>query len=205
MVVFDFRVGGGLNPSPVALSWRMPAIAVERCFQSTNVTVKTVPDDATLRRGAEQVAATLRANSEMLATAESCTGGWIAKVCTDLAGSSEWFESAAVTYSNRAKQALLGVKVSSLERHGAVSRECALEMVAGVLARFEASVAVAVTGIAGPAGGTPEKPVGTVWIAWQRRGREALAEVFHFDGDRDAVRRQTVAVALEGVRNILRA
>jgi nicotinamide-nucleotide amidase len=169
------------------------------------VIVETIPDDATLRRSAEQVAETLRAKRAMLATAESCTGGWIAKACTDLAGSSEWFESAAVTYSNRAKQALLGVTSATLERHGAVSRECALEMVAGVLARFEASVAVAVTGIAGPGGGTPEKPVGTVWIAWQRRGHEALVERRRFDGDRDAVRRQTVAVALEGVRRILRA
>jgi nicotinamide-nucleotide amidase len=170
-----------------------------------NSQVEAVPDDTTLRRRAERVAEALRAGGEMLATAESCTGGWIAKACTDLAGSSEWFESAAVTYSNRAKQALLGVTSATLEKHGAVSRECALEMVAGALARFEASVAVAVTGIAGPAGGTPQKPVGTVWIAWQRRGREALAEVFHFDGDRDAVRRQTVAVALEGIQRILRA
>ena len=167
------------------------------------VTVKAVPDDAALLQAAEQVAETLRANGEMLATAESCTGGWIAKACTDLAGSSEWFESAAVTYSNRAKQALLGVASVTLEKYGAVSRECALEMVAGVLARFEANVAVSVTGIAGPTGGTPDKPAGTVWIAWQRRGGEARPEVFHFDGDRDAVRRQTVAVALEGVRKIL--
>jgi nicotinamide-nucleotide amidase len=156
-----------------------------------------------LRQTAEQVAETLRASGEMRATAEWCTGGWIAKACTDLAGSSEWFESAAVTYSNRAKQALLGVTSVTLEKHGAVSRECALEMVAGVLVHFEASVAVAVTGIAGPSGGTPDKPIGTVWIAWQRRGHEARADCFRFDGDRDAVRRQTVAVALEGVRKIL--
>jgi nicotinamide-nucleotide amidase len=165
--------------------------------------VDTIPDDAALRRHAGTVAEVLRTCGGMLATAESCTGGWIAKACTDLAGSSEWFESAAVTYSNRAKQALLGVSAATLERHGAVSRECALEMVAGVLTRFEASVAVAVTGIAGPTGGTPDKPVGTVWVAWQRHGGEALAEVFRFDGDRDAVRRQTVAAALDGVRKIL--
>ena len=167
--------------------------------------MKAVPDDAALCRQAEEVAELLHANGEMLATAESCTGGWIAKACTDLAGSSEWFESAAVTYSNRAKQALLGVTGATLENHGAVSRECALEMVAGVLTCFEASVAVGVTGIAGPTGGTKEKPVGTVWIAWQRRGGTARAEVFHFDGDRDAIRRQTVAVALEGVQKILTA
>ena len=165
--------------------------------------MKSIPDEAVLRQTVERAAETLQASGDVLATAESCTGGWIAKACTDLAGSSEWFESAAVTYSNRAKQTLLGVSAATLERHGAVSRECALEMVAGVLARFEASVAVAVTGIAGPGGGTPEKPVGTVWIAWQRRGSEALAEVFHFGGDRDAVRRQTVAAALDGIRKIL--
>ena len=162
-----------------------------------------VPNDAVLRRFASQVAETLRANGEMLATAESCTGGWIAKACTDLAGSSEWFESAAVTYSNRAKQASLGVTSATLEKHGAVSRECALEMAAGVLVRSEVNVAVAVTGIAGPSGGTKEKPVGTVWIAWQRRGGTACVELFHFDGDRDAVRRQTVAAALAGVQKIL--
>ena len=165
--------------------------------------MKAGPDDAGLCRQAEQVAAALRAHGEMLATAESCTGGWIAKACTDLAGSSEWFESAAVTYSNRAKQALLGVTSATLEKYGAVSRECALEMVAGVLARFEANVAVAVTGIAGPGGGTQEKPIGTVWVAWQRRGHEARVEAFHFGGDRDGVRRQAVAVALKGVRKIL--
>jgi nicotinamide-nucleotide amidase len=165
--------------------------------------VNTVPDDAVLRQHADQVAGILCAQGGMLATAESCTGGWIAKTCTDLAGSSEWFESAAVTYSNRAKQALLGVTAATLEKYGAVSRECALEMVAGALARFEASVAVAVTGIAGPTGGTPDKPVGTVWIAWQRRDGTARAEVFRFNGDRDAVRRQAVAAALAGVRKIL--
>ena len=164
----------------------------------------TVPDDAMLRRSAEQVAGTLRATGGMLATAESCTGGWIAKTCTDIAGSSDWFESGAVTYSNRAKQALLGVTAATLEKHGAVSRECALEMVAGALARFEAAVAVAVTGIAGPTGGVPGKPVGTVWIAWQQRDGAARVEVHHFDGDRDAVRRQTVAVALDGVQSMLR-
>lgn len=167
--------------------------------------MKAVPDDAALRRLAETTADILREHSLTLATAESCTGGWIAKTCTDLAGSSEWFESAAVTYSNRAKQALLGVTAATLEAHGAVSRECALEMVAGVLECFEASVAVAVTGIAGPTGATPGKPVGTVWIAWQQRGSAANTGLFHFDGDRDAVRRQAVAEALDGVRRILRA
>lgn len=160
-------------------------------------------NDTNLREIAETVAAALRERGQMLATAESCTGGWIAKTCTDLAGSSEWFESGVVTYSNRAKQSELGVTPATLERHGAVSRECVLEMAAGALARFRATIAVAVTGIAGPTGGTPDKPVGTVWIAWQRRGAAACAELFHFVGDRDAVRRQTVAAALEGIRKTL--
>ncbi len=158
-----------------------------------------------LRADAEKTTEMLSAHGQMLATAESCTGGWIAKLLTDIPGSSGWFDGAAVTYSNGAKQALLGVKPGTLERHGAVSRECAEEMVAGALSRFDASMAVAVTGIAGPTGGSPDKPVGTVWIAWQCRGDPPRAEVFRFDGDRDAVRRQTVAVALDGIREILTA
>ncbi|HLI17809.1 MAG TPA: CinA family protein [Rhodanobacteraceae bacterium] len=167
--------------------------------------MNTIPNDATLRSVGDSVATALRKQGEMLAAAESCTGGWIAKVLTDIPGSSEWFDTAAVTYSNRAKQTLLGVSTATLERCGAVSRECALEMVSGALARSDASIAVAVTGIAGPGGGTPDKPVGTVWIAWQRLGADASAELFHFDGDREAVRRQTVVTALEGVRKCLTA
>jgi nicotinamide-nucleotide amidase len=163
----------------------------------------TIPNDADLLALAEATATVLRASGGMLATAESCTGGWIAKLVTDIDGSSAWFRGGAVTYDNGLKQALLGVTATTLERHGAVSRECALEMVAGALARLDATVAVAVTGIAGPAGGTPGKPVGTVWIAWQRCGGHALAEVFHFDGNRDAVRRQAAAAALRGVQEIL--
>lgn len=164
-----------------------------------------VPADSTLHELALAVGDTLRVHGAMLATAESCTGGWIAKLLTDIPGSSAWFQGGAVTYSNGLKQALLGVTTTTLERHGAVSRECALEMVTGALARLDASVAVAVTGVAGPTGGTADKPVGTVWIAWQRRGGAANVEVFRFDGDRDAVRRQTVVRALEGILRILSA
>jgi nicotinamide-nucleotide amidase len=164
-----------------------------------------IPSDATLRALSESIADVLRGHDQKLVTAESCTGGWIAKLLTDVPGSSDWFDAAAVTYSNRTKQSLLGVLAATLDQHGAVSRECAVEMVSGALIRFGASIAVAVTGIAGPTGGTPDKPVGTVWIAWQRRGGKAHAEAFHFDGDRDAVRRRTVAAALEGVRKILTA
>ena len=162
-----------------------------------------IPDDATLLRHADAVATILIARGQSIVAAESCTGGWIAKTLTDIAGSSSWFECGVVAYSYEAKEALLGVQPQTLERTGAVSQETVVEMVSGALARFGASVSVAVTGIAGPSGGTPEKPVGTVWIGWKRRGGYARAELFHFRGDRDAVRRQTVAAALEGVRRLL--
>ena len=157
------------------------------------------PDDAALHAQAEGLGARLRDARLMLVTAESCTGGWIAKTATEIAGSSDWFDCGIVAYSYEAKQALLSVNPHTLERHGAVSRETVIEMVSGALVHSGASVAVAVTGIAGPGGGTADKPVGTVWIGWKRRGGYPKAQVFHFDGDRDDVRRQTVAAALEGL------
>jgi nicotinamide-nucleotide amidase len=160
-------------------------------------------DDQELNRLAETIAAIFVQRGATLVAAESCTGGWIAKALTDIAGSSAWFECGVVAYSYEAKEALLGVRPETLELHGAVSRETATEMVAGALARFGATVAVAVTGIAGPSGGTADKPVGTVWVGWKRRGGYAQTELFHFDGDREAVRRQTVAAALRGVQRIL--
>lgn len=165
--------------------------------------LSSVPTDAELAASALQVATDVQQHRLVLVTAESCTGGWIAKTLTDLSGSSAWFDGGVVSYSNDAKQSLLGVRRETLDRHGAVSEATALEMVSGALERFGAGVAVAVTGIAGPAGGTPEKPVGTVWIGWQRRGAEAHARLFHFAGDREAVRRQTVAQALIGIRETL--
>ncbi len=162
----------------------------------------TLPDDTHLRAQAEQLGARLRAEHDRLVTAESCTGGWIAKTVTDIAGSSDWFDSGMVAYSYEAKQALLGVRPQTLETHGAVSRETVIEMVSGALVNSGASVAVAVTGIAGPGGGSEGKPVGTVWIGWKRRGGYARAQVFHFAGDRDAVRRQTVAAALGGLQDL---
>jgi nicotinamide-nucleotide amidase len=165
--------------------------------------LSSVPTDAELAASAVLVAADMQQHRLVLVTAESCTGGWIAKALTDLSGSSTWFDGGVVSYSNAAKESLLGVRRETLERHGAVSEETALEMVSGVLDRFGAGVAVAVTGIAGPTGGTPEKPVGTVWIGWKRCGGEASAKLFHFPGDREAVRRQTVAAALAGVRETL--
>jgi nicotinamide-nucleotide amidase len=167
------------------------------------MTPAAIPTDQDLRALAQGVAEAALHERLMLVTAESCSGGWIAKALTDIPGSSAWFDAGVVTYSYEAKQALLGVDPRTLERTGAVSEETALEMVSGALARFGAGVAVAVTGIAGPSGGTPDKPVGSVWIAWKRRGGYAQARLFHFDGDREAVRRQTVAAALVGVRQTL--
>ena len=163
----------------------------------------TAADDHELHALAQTIAAIFLERGATLVAAESCTGGWIAKTLTDIAGSSAWFECGVVAYSYEAKEALLGVRPETLEHHGAVSRETVTEMVAGALARFGATVAVAVTGIAGPSGGMPDKPVGTVWIGWKRRGGYAQTELFHFDGDREAVRRQTVAAALRGVQKIL--
>ncbi|WP_447735833.1 CinA family protein [Rhodanobacter soli] len=165
--------------------------------------LSSVPTDAELLALAGEVADEVQRCRLMLVTAESCSGGWIAKTLTDLPGSSAWFDAGVVTYSYEAKEALLGVNPRTLEHTGAVSEETVLEMVSGALARFGAGVAVAVTGIAGPSGGTPDKPVGTVWIGWKRRGGYGHAQLFHFSGDREAVRRQTVAAALIGLRRTL--
>ncbi|HET6587735.1 MAG TPA: CinA family protein [Oleiagrimonas sp.] len=164
-----------------------------------------IPADADLYALAGQVADAAMTQRQRVVTAESCTGGWIAKTLTDIPGSSGWFDAGVVAYSYEAKEALLGVNPRTLEVTGAVSEETVLEMVAGALAHFGASVAVAVTGIAGPGGGTDDKPVGSVWIGWKKRGGYAQAQLFRFDGDRDAVRRQTVAEALRGLGKILTA
>ncbi|MDR0275893.1 MAG: CinA family protein [Burkholderiaceae bacterium] len=146
----------------------------------------------------QALAQTLLARRWMLATAESCTGGLIAAACTDLAGSSEWFERGVVSYSNAAKTDLLGVPPALIAAHGAVSQPVARAMAAGACARAPAQVSVAVTGIAGPGGGSADKPVGTVWFAWCVNG-QISAECQHFDGDRSQVRQQTVAHALQGL------
>ena len=165
--------------------------------------MQDAPTDSELQALAEDVGARLRAARQMLVTAESCTGGWIAKTVTDIAGSSDWFDCGLAAYSYEAKQALLSVNPHTLETHGAVSRETVIEMVSGALVHSGAGVAVAVTGIAGPGGGTADKPVGTVWLAWKRRGGYPRAELFQFDGDREAVRRKTVAAALRGLASLV--
>jgi nicotinamide-nucleotide amidase len=138
----------------------------------------------------------------MLVTAESCTGGWAAQVVTSVPGSSDWFERGFVTYSDAAKRELLGVKKSTLGKHGAVSEQTAREMALGALGRSRGTVALAITGVAGPAGGSAAKPVGTVCFAWAR-GRRVVSETGHFSGDRERVRRQSVVRALEGVLETL--
>ncbi len=147
----------------------------------------------------EQIGAALKARELVLTTAESCTGGWIGEVVTMISGSSAWYDRGFITYTNAAKQQMLGVKAVTLREHGAVSEPVVREMAAGALAASSAQIAVSVSGVAGPTGGTPDKPVGTVCIGWARKGGAVHAETCRFDGDREAVRRQSVIRALKGV------
>jgi len=134
-----------------------------------------------------------------LTTAESCTGGWVAQVITHTAGSSAWFERGFVTYSDAAKIELLGVREETLASFGAVSIETAQEMAVGALKHSRAQISLAITGIAGPGGGSPDKPVGTVCFAWCRAGMPAQAEILQFTGEREDIRRQSVMHALSGL------
>lgn len=152
---------------------------------------------------AEQVGLALRGRGVMLATAESCTGGGIAQAVTMVPGSSEWFDRGFVTYTNISKREMLGVNADTLARHGAVSEATAREMVLGSLAGSHAQVGVAVSGTAGPSGGTPEKPVGTVCFAWSVKGGECRSETRRFSGDREAVRVHSVEYALQGILRLL--
>ena len=139
----------------------------------------------------------------LLTTAESCTGGWVAKLITDLAGSSSIFDRGFVTYSNQAKQEMLGVSHDSLEKNGAVSEAVVIEMAAGALTHSHADIALAISGIAGPGGGTENKPVGTVCFAWiSKQGKQAVT-TYYLDGNRDEIRREAVRIALEGVITLI--
>lgn len=162
----------------------------------------TSPNDGEIRRLAARVGQALGRRGLRLTVAESCTGGWLAKACTDIPGSSGWFLGGVVAYDNELKLRQLGVSAGTLARDGAVSEATVREMAAGAIERVGGDVAVAVSGIAGPDGGLPGKPVGTVWFAWAyRRGGavEVRAAAENFAGDREAVRRQAVARALGGV------
>jgi nicotinamide-nucleotide amidase len=161
----------------------------------------------------ETLAQRLLQRGWMLATAESCTGGMVAARCTDLAGSSQWFERGFVTYSNEAKHELLGVDMALIKTHGAVSEEVARAMALGALRHSRAQVSVAITGVAGPAGGSPDKPVGTVWFAWAAPSDSGptvgsdtafvKAEVCHFEGDRAAVRQASLQHAIQGLLTLV--
>ena len=151
---------------------------------------------------ARKLGAALKAKGLKLVTAESCTGGWVATALTAIPGSSDWFERGYVTYSNEAKREDLGVAEETLRRHGAVSEQVAREMAAGALERARAQVALAITGVAGPTGGTADKPVGLVCFAWAH-GSKITSETRRFDGDRESVRRQSVLHALERATELL--
>jgi nicotinamide-nucleotide amidase len=163
----------------------------------------SIPDSVSLLQLSELLGQKLQARAWRVATAESCTGGGIAAVITAVAGSSAWFEYGIVSYANRAKQTLLKVDSETLVHDGAVSKAVVEQMVAGVLALSSADIAVAVSGIAGPAGGTAEKPVGTVWFAWGLASGEIYSECYYFSGDRAAVQQQSVEQGLKGLLKLL--
>ena len=153
--------------------------------------------DSELMQLSEQVGLALKARGATVTTAESCTGGWVAKAITDIAGSSAWFERGFVTYSNEAKAQMIGVREETLAQHGAVSEPVVVEMAIGALKAARAHFAVSISGIAGPDGGSEEKPVGTVWFAFPSASGEGITRRECFSGDRDAVRRQATAYALQ--------
>lgn len=153
--------------------------------------------DSELTRLSEQVGQALKASGATLTTAESCTGGWIAKTITDIAGSSAWFERGFVTYSNEAKSQMIGVREETLLAHGAVSEPVVVEMAIGALRAARATWALSVSGIAGPGGGSEEKPVGTVWFGLACANGQGVTRMICFDGDREAVRRQATQYALQ--------
>jgi nicotinamide-nucleotide amidase len=153
-------------------------------------------------RLAKQVGKALKSRGIVLATAESCTGGGISFTITKVAGSSEWFDRGFVTYSNTSKEEMLGVSPHTMKNHGAVSETTAREMAEGALQYSRAQITLAVTGVAGPTGGTPEKPVGLVWFAWVSKGK-AKTVCHHFTGDRDAIRVKATRIALQGVLDLL--
>jgi nicotinamide-nucleotide amidase len=162
------------------------------------------PTDEELAALAAQLGRALEARNLRVATAESCTGGWIAKALTDIPGSSRWLEGGVVAYSNSAKSSLLGVAAGTVAAHGAVSEPVVRAMAEGARARFGVPLTVAVSGVAGPDGGTADKPVGTVWFAWAN-GRETTAACERFAGDREAVRRQSVDFALRRLLELAEA
>lgn len=152
----------------------------------------------------QKVGETLKSKEMMIVTAESCTGGMIAEALTSVAGSTAWFDRAYVTYSYESKEEMLGVNKDTIIKKGAVSQECVIEMAVGALQQSHAKISVACSGIAGPGGGSEDKPVGTVWLAWAMQGMEqVVAQCFHFEGNRQSVREQATRAGLEGVLNLI--
>ncbi|PCJ31030.1 MAG: damage-inducible protein CinA [Gammaproteobacteria bacterium] len=166
--------------------------------------MQTVSDDE-LQQLTLDMSYLLRQKRWQLSSSESCTGGWLAKCCTDLEGSSAWFERGFVSYSNQSKHDLLAVKQATLDQFGAVSEATVIEMVQGALNHSQADISVAITGIAGPTGGTVDKPVGTVWFAWTSQYAKVHTRCHHLSGDRDQVRRQAVAIAVIGIAEYIEA
>jgi nicotinamide-nucleotide amidase len=159
----------------------------------------SVPTDDDLYETAYQLGRRLHEHNFWLCTAESCTGGWLGKILTDVKGSSHWYDRGFITYTNQAKQDMLGVSEETLVEFGAVSEPTVLEMARGALAHSRADCSVAITGIAGPGGASPDKPLGTVWIAWARSTDFIHSECHHFTGNREEVRRQAVQTAALGI------
>ncbi len=159
--------------------------------------------DEELQQLARELADKLLARGWMLATAESCTGGWVGQLLTSLAGSSQWYERGFITYANAAKIEMLGVPAATLEAHGAVSEETASAMAAGVLAHSHAQAALAISGIAGPSGGTPQKPVGLVCYGWALQDGTVMSSTCRLDGDREEIRSRAVAAALRGLIDLV--
>lgn len=160
-------------------------------------------DPYLLSRAVSELGELLRVNSALLVTAESCTGGLLASTLTDTPGSSDWFAGSVVAYSNSVKQNVLGVPESVLEQHGAVSEACVLAMADGVIRTLGADYSVAISGVAGPSGGSPDKPVGTVWMAWAWPGG-SRARLYNFQGSRDQVKHQSVVAAINGLLGAVR-
>ena len=171
--------------------------------ESLNQDKGCIPNLDDLTDLAARVGNTLQTRGLMLAIAESCTGGWISQQVTGIAGSSAWLERGFVTYSDLAKQEMLGVRAETLAAYGAVSEQAVREMALGALAHSQAQVSVAVSGIAGPGGGTADKPVGTVWLAWAAGPAMVRTRLARLEGDRESVRRQTVEAALRGLLDFL--
>lgn len=169
----------------------------ERSSSATN------PTEQQLRDLAEQLGSCLTTQSMKLASAESCTGGWLAKIITDIPGSSAWFTGSVVCYSNNSKHSLLGVAEDTLDAFGAVSSETVIEMSYCLFSNMDADVAVSISGIAGPGGGSEDKPVGLVWLSWAIRDKRVCAKPYNFEGDREAVRRQSIEQALYNLLDLL--